>query len=47
MVQGLDIENYSRQEFVELGLKIVEAAVGVNIHRSDEMQKYSIVSVNH
>lgn len=38
MVQGLDIEDYSRQEFVELGLKIVEAAVGVNIHRSDEIR---------
>lgn len=38
MIQGLDIEDYSRQEFVELGLKIVEAAVGVNIHRSDEIR---------
>lgn len=38
MVQGLDLEDYSRQDFVDLGLKIVEAAVGVNIHRSDELR---------
>ena len=37
-LQGLDIAEYTRQEFVDLGLRIVEAAIGVNIHRSDELR---------
>lgn len=38
VVQGLDLEGYTRQEYIDLGLKIVEAAVGVNIDRSDELR---------
>ena len=38
VIQGLNLEGYTRQEYVDLGLKIVEAAVGVNINRSDELR---------
>lgn len=38
VLQGMEVSDYSRQEFVDLGLAIVEAAVGVNLSRSEELR---------
>ena len=37
-IHGIEFEEYSRADYITLGLKIVEAATGVNLTASDELR---------